>query len=118
MAKRGYLTEREKLVMLRAQNWRCVCRENCGQPLWPGAPVRWDHRPPLALTGVAKPNQAVTPHCHDTLTKQDVKDISRAVRLEKKAKGEWRPNRKRIRSRGFDKTLRKKMNGEVVRVDG
>jgi hypothetical protein len=107
--------------MLRRQGWKCVCREGCGQPLWPGAPVRWDHRPPLELGGTAKPNQGVTPHCHDVLTKGDVSQIAKSKRQgkahrgEKKAKRPFRqppagyktqwPSRK-LESRGFEKRTR------------
>ena len=115
MNRRQYLTPREKLAMLRAQGWKCVCREGCGQPLWPGAPVRWDHRPPLALGGTRKPNQGVTPHCHDRLTKHDFSMIRKADRQQKAFLGLKKPKRgPKIPSRPFDKSLRKKMNGEVV----
>ena len=114
MNRRQYLTEREKLAMLKAQGWKCVCREGCGQPLWPGAPVRWDHRPPLALGGTRKPNQAVTPHCHDWLTRRDVSMIRKADRQEKAFLGLKKRKGRKLQSRGFDTRYRKKMNGEVV----
>jgi hypothetical protein len=83
MTRRQYLTPSEKRAMLEKQGWKCACSNKCSQPLWPGAPVRYDHRPPLALGGTAKPNQAVTPHCHDRLTKTDLAQIAKSNRQRK-----------------------------------
>lgn len=112
-ATRGYLTTREKCAILKMQNWRCGCSERCGQPLWPGAPVHWDHRPPLALGGPRKPNQGVTPHCHLRLTQTDVHMIRKADRQAKATRSQRTRKGRRLRSRGFQGWRR--FNGEIVR---
>lgn len=88
MAKRAYLTPRQKIAVMRAQGWFCACSEACRQAVWPGGPVEYDHRPPFALGGPAKPNQAVVPHHHRELTKVDVRMIRKADRQRKAHRGE------------------------------
>lgn len=88
--RRAYLTPRQKVTVMRAQGWLCACSEACGEPVWPGGPVEYDHRPPLALGGPAKPNQAVVPHHHKELTKTDVGMIAKADRQGKAHRGEKR----------------------------
>jgi hypothetical protein len=109
--KRASLTKREKAAMLLAQRGRCA---ECQGKLMTGA-IEFDHTIPVALGNDRKPDSALCRSCHMAKTKGDVRRIAKAVRLhltfvlgEKKRK---RP----IKSPGFDKRWRRKVNGETVR---
>ena len=85
----------------------------CGGP----GPFEADHSTPHALGGGngADNLQNLCIPCHRAKTRHDVKAIAKVKRIVRKQAGTWRPNRKRIRSRGFDKRLRRRMDGSVVR---
>ena len=77
-----------------------------------------DHIIPLELGGHEGPRnlQALCIPCHKLKTKDDIKRIAKARRLRRAADPETRKKTKRpIRSRGFDRSLKKKLSGEVVR---
>jgi 5-methylcytosine-specific restriction enzyme A len=113
---RRYLTPRQKTDLLRQQGWKCGC--GCGTPVWPGAPVEYDHTLPLALGGTEKPDSALAKHCHREKTKADVGRIAKADRQKKAHLGLKSRKGRAIPSRGFDKSLRKKMDGTVERRHG
>lgn len=74
-----------------------------------------DHIVPLALGG---DNDAANlrwrhRHCHKAKTARDIKMISKADRIRKRLEGKQRAFKKRIKSRGFDKRYRKRMDGTV-----
>jgi hypothetical protein len=111
--RRQYLSDREKHDTMRLQGWRCAC--GCGAPVWPGGPVEYDHSLPLALGGPAKPDSALTPHCHTTKTRQDVKRISKADRQAKAHRGEKKRRGRKLQGRSF--TGWRKFDGTIVRAD-
>ena len=116
MNKRRSLTPREKVALMRSQGWKCGC--GCGAPVWPGAPVDYDHTLPLALGGPEKPDSALARHCHKAKTRQDVRQIRKADRQGKSHRGEKKRKGPPMKSRGFDKTHRRRMNGTVERREG
>ena len=58
--------------------------------------------------------QYVRADAHKPKTAQDVKDIAKAKRREKKHKGIQTRRKRSIPNRGFDKRYRKKLDGSVV----
>lgn len=111
---RKRLTKAQKAAILDRQHHTCPA---CEKPLT-GA-VEYDHVIALALGGADDPNnlECIHDHCHKSRTRQDVKDIARAKRRERfMQEGRHRKRKGRpMQSRGFSKTYRKKMNGEVVK---
>lgn len=114
MSRRS-LTKAEKAAMIEAQQGLCGC--GCGQPVTMET-GEGEHWITVFCGNTDKPDSVWRKDCHKPKTKRDAKAHAKIRRLIKKQQGTWRPTRKRIRSRGFDKSLRKKMNGDVVRVDG
>jgi hypothetical protein len=113
MTSRQYLTKRQAWDLMRSQGWLCAC--GCGAPVWPGGPVEYDHSLPLALGGPAKPDSALTPHCHTAKTRQDVKRISKADRQAKAHRGEKKRKGRKLQGRGF--TGWRKFDGTIVRAE-
>jgi 5-methylcytosine-specific restriction endonuclease McrA len=94
----------------------------CGACLNPlDGPVEIDHIIPLELGGDECLNnlQALHPACHREKTKRDIKAIAKMRRLQAKARKKppdaTQQPKRQIRSRGFDKTVRKLFDGRVVR---
>ncbi len=116
MTRRRYLTSIERYRVMAVQRWRCGC--GCGAPVWPGGPVEYDHTLPLALGGLEKPDSALTSWCHTTKTKLDVKRISKADRQRKAHRGEKVRKGRKLEGRGFDKHIRKRMDGTVEARNG
>lgn len=81
-----------------------------------GKPIRdVDHTIPHFFTQDDRPEN-LTGMCvahHAEKTRQDIKAIAKVKRIIAKHRGEVAPKRT-IRSAGFPKHLRRKMNGEVV----
>lgn len=74
-----------------------------------------DHVIPIALTGKHEMSnwQALCVKCHSEKTKDDIGNIAKTNRL---IKADFEPHKpSRIKSRGFDKSLRKRMDGTVER---
>ncbi|NIA67794.1 hypothetical protein HBA54_04250 [Pelagibius litoralis] len=144
MTKRASLTPKQREAMYEAQDGFCGC--GCKRAIYPDWCVA-EHEWPVALGNTGKPDGLWHPHCASVKTNgtpattygSDRHEIAKARRLEKrrlvdsekvcngKALSDFSAQndgfgrltkRAKIRSRGFDKSLRKKMNGEVVRVDG
>lgn len=80
-------------------------------------PFEADHEIPNAWEP-GKPTQLLCKPCHKEKTKRDAKRIAKAERQAGR-KGQWKRLKERgfslLRGRGFDKSLSKKMNGEVIR---
>lgn len=118
--KRASLTPRERDEMFDRQGGICFC--GCGQPL--GKRFVAEHWTPVAIGNEEKPDCLMLPACADIKTYGgpgrvggDIRDIYHVKRI---AEGRTQYDvRKRegsqIKSRGFDKSLRKKMDGSVVR---
>lgn len=104
-AGRKYLTKREHDALLLNQGGLCASW-GCTST----GPFHADHHIPNAWEP-GKPSQLLCIPCHKAKTKLDVKNIAKVKRLQKGPKKSKRP----MRSRGFDKTKSKKMDGSVVR---
>ena len=108
------LTPRQKAEVLARQNNCCAL---CGDELT-GA-VEWDHTRARGLLGTECTSnfQALHVSCHKIKTRDDVKRIAKAKRLERFMQTGRHRNRKSrpIQSRGFDKRFRKRMDGTVER---
>lgn len=112
--RRRKLTPTQKDEIRERQNHCCAI---CGDKL--RDPIEWDHVRALALLGTDSTDniQAVHAACHQTKTRGDMKAIAKAKRLERFMETGKHRNRKSrpIQSRGFDKSLRKRMDGTVER---
>lgn len=112
--KRRRLSSGEKAQIIARQNNCCAI---CGRELV--GTIHMDHRIPFELWGAddADNIQAVHVACHQTKTRGDMKAIAKAKRLERFMETGRHRNRKSrpIQSRGFDKSLRKRMDGTVER---
>lgn len=102
---RRYLTDAERRELLLRQHGLCAA-PNCLSE----GPFEADHTIPHVWDD-KKPDQLLCVPCHRAKTKRDVKAIAKVKRI---VRGPKQPKRK-LRSRGFDKSLSKKMNGEVIR---
>lgn len=85
-----------------------------GRKFMPGDRIEFDHIIPLALGGAhAESNlQIVTPEAHKAKTRADVQVKAKVQRLREKFMG-MRPKKRGL----SHPTLRKKMDGSVVRKD-
>lgn len=97
-----------------------VCQiEGCDSPLSAG--VEYDHKKPLELGGdnVVDNIQAICVSCHRKKTSKDVSEIRRAARRQKKllTGRSTKGSGKKLKSRGFSKTLKKKFSGEIIKLD-
>ena len=110
-ARRKYLTPKERADMFALQGGLCAC--GCDNPL--GEKFIAEHWVCVALGNDAKPDSLLRLECAARKTKRDIKDIAKVKRIRKRLEGRQRP-KKQIRSRPFDKRLRKRMDGSVVRV--
>jgi len=88
-----------------------MCFDGCGSP-----GKQQDHRPAwnLLIPKRHDPDKIflVCKACHSEKSKKDTTEAARAKRLGKKHTGEIKP-KGMIKSRGFDKSKRKKLNGKV-----
>lgn len=107
---RKAMTPRRRIEVLLKCAGRCAkCKEKLG-----GRFVV-DHVLPLELGGLDEVGnlEALCVPCDKLKTKGDRKRIDKTRRLVKKANAAREPSR--LVSRGFDKTLRKRFDGSVVR---
>ena len=112
---RRYLTKVEKSALWNYQNQRCA---GCGEPT---AKPEYDHVNPLWSGGGHEGNfQALCGPCHTAKTGSESTARGHTKRLEKQRLGveKKRPGRKLPArpfgpSRGFDTSLRRRMNGRV-----
>jgi hypothetical protein len=109
---RRHLTDTERREMLIRQLGLC-CVPGCMSE----GPFEEEHSTPHVWDD-KKPDQLMCAPCHAVKTKRDIKAIAKAKRI---AEGRTQFDKRaaaggsRIRGRGFDKSLSKKMNGEVIR---
>src|SRR5262249_10363860 len=101
--RKKYIPKPVRGAVLDRQNHKCAC--GCNEPVGPGHPTRWDHRPPLRIRHINDagtdyiPAQldsdyidALTPKCHDlrtygggarsTTKGTDANEIAKARRYE------------------------------------
>lgn len=101
--------------MWLAQGGLCGC--GCGEKLVLGN-TQDEHTLPVALWNESKPDKIFRLECAKLKTRGDIQVISKAKRQGGET-GQQRRRKegktKKIRSPGFSKTLRKKMNGKVER---
>lgn len=102
----------------------CECSDACKEPL--NGNVEFDHKYPISLArkGDAIHWRALLPEHHQVKSSnRDAPHIAKTKRLAKKYNPEYRVDQaeihkpKKMQSRPFDKRYRKKMNGEVERVN-
>lgn len=107
--RKGFTPAQRKAVYETA---RGSCQK-CGE--WLGDVWHIDHRIPLAQGGAHAPSNwdALCVSCHRQKTKADVGQIAKTKRIIKRETEGKKPSR--LKSRGFSKTLRKKMDGTVER---
>lgn len=111
--KRKRLSDKTKDEIVARQQWCCAV---CGGPLEEGN-IDFDHEIPLDLLGKDDPDnlQAICRvPCHRDKTKADAKVIAKSRRIRRKNEGTWRKPKVKLRSRGFDKRFKKKLDGTVV----
>lgn len=120
--KRKYLTPKERRDMFAAQNHQCAA---CGDNMFIEGCIA-EHWHPVALGNDQKPDCLLCIHCADRKTNgtkatsygSDKHGIAKVKRILRKAAGTWRPHRKKIQSKGFDKSLRRKFDGTVEARNG
>jgi 5-methylcytosine-specific restriction enzyme A len=114
--KRRYLSKADKSAVRLRQDFHCAC--GCGKPLT-GA-IEYDHELALDLGGTNDLSnfRALMADCHREKSKADAKLIAKGRRIRRKAAGTFNVNRKRLVSRGFQKSFRRKMDGSVVERTG
>jgi hypothetical protein len=111
MTGRQRLTKHEYAVIFLAQNGRCAC--GCGERLEAGKVDEEHSLPNYYAPG--KPDALWRRECHKKKTAADKATIAKTRRL----RGETgqlkrrKENGPRLKSRSFDKTLRKRMNGKM-----
>jgi hypothetical protein len=103
--KRARLTKEERRKMLADQGGLCI---GWGCTEWRG--LIEEHSTPFTWTG-QKADQLMCGACHKIKTRADIKAIAKVKRIRRGK----RPAKRPIKSRGFDKSLSKKMSGEVVK---
>jgi len=114
MTVRCTFSLRVKEAIIARQNGLCTL---CGQPLV--GRIDFDHIRPLALLGddTAENLQAIHAEgCHDKKTRDDIKRIRKATRQAGEYGSQYarrKRNGPQLKSRGFDRSLRKKMNGTI-----
>lgn len=113
---RKYLTPKERKEMYGRQNGRCA---SCDIPRPLGNMIA-EHWLPVALGNQDKPDCLLCVWCADRKTNGTKATTygsdKHAIAKVKRLRGETKQGpKKKIQSRGFDKTLRKRMDGTVER---
>lgn len=110
--KRRRLTPRERAALLSRQGG-CCCVFGCVET----RDLIEEHSTPFALKA-GRADQLMCKAHHAVKTRADVKGIAKAKRLSGETSSQYSRRKQKgpqLKSRGFDKRLRKKMSGEVVR---
>lgn len=107
--------------------YRDICQQQANTCAGPGCARRipcqgmaYDHAVPLWAGGKDVPEnlQALCETCHAAKTKREAFERAKADRIRAKLAGDTGPRgghrrKAKIQSRGFDKTLRRKLDGRV-----
>ena len=114
MIKRRRFSADTKAKIVTRNNGVCA-RLGCSSI----GPFEYDHIVPLEIGGKDSDEnlQNLCIAHHKAKTKLDIKIIAKGRRIRRKADGTWRQGKK-IGGRGFNKTLRRKINGKTVKRDG
>lgn len=115
--KRRRLSLSARAALLKKQDGRC-CVRGCTETRG----LIEEHSTPFTWTG-ALPDQLMCVPCHKEKTRRDIKNIAKVRRIsggktqaDKRAtRGPKLRSNAKLKSRGFDKSLSKKMNGTVTR---
>lgn len=116
--KRKAFTPKQKAIICERQNWLCNC--GCGRSI-KGKRHEFNHIVALALGGkhALENAEALLSECHKPHT-----DKVKAVKSKADAAGgrtgqyaRRLRNGSRLKSRGFNQSLSKKLNGQVIRRD-
>lgn len=115
--KRRRLSPSARAALLKKQDGHC-CARGCEETRG----LIEEHSTPFTWTG-ALPDQLMCVPCHKEKTRRDIKNIAKVRRIaggktqaDKRAEcGPKLRSNAKLQSRGFDKSLSKKMNGTVVR---
>ena len=122
--KRRSFTARQRNEVANRQEWLCNI---CKCDLW-GIRFDVDHVQRLDALGKHEPNnwQALCVPCHADKTRTDNREAKKGARVRgekgQRARRERRggsmiKSASKIQSRGFQKNVRRKMNGTVERLD-
>lgn len=118
MTKRRYLTQKAKEARWEALQGLCVM---CRLPVAHSGPETiWDHFSALWISGDNSDANFFPIHadpCNKIKTRQDHKTIAKTKRQATKHEGTFRKKGRKLEGRGFDKRLRRKFSGEVVKRD-
>ena len=117
---RRYLTPKERKAMWDAQNGSCAV---CKAPTSLAGMIA-EHTIPVALGNTEKPDALLCKPCADRKTfgtkattyGSDIHALAKIKRIRRKMTLPTTEGRS-IQSRGFDKTLRRKFDGTVVRAE-
>lgn len=118
-AQRKRLTKAEFKAMWDDQNELCGC--GCGLPLSKEEGTVQEHTFAVALGNGEKPDAIYRKPCADKKTYGPRGDLTVIARTKRYREARTQFDKRkaaggsRIKSRGFDKSLTKKMNGEVVK---
>lgn len=115
MTKRRAMTPARKLRILVKQATCALCNGPLGDVFG----IEFDHEIALACGGSDEDEniRALCRKCHAEKTAEDAKPIAKIRRLrgEKGQQARRAKHGSKLRSRGFDKTYRKRMDGTVER---
>ncbi len=101
------------LGILRQQALLCAC--GCHTKLSRQEGYQFDHITALALGGADRPDnlRAVRVPCHKRISALDISMIRKADRQRKAYLGTKKQRGPKMQSRGFDKRLRRRMDGTI-----
>jgi hypothetical protein len=111
--KRRRLSPSARAAMLERQGGTCIV-EGCAETRG----LIEEHSTPFTWTGEL-PDQLMCVAHHKAKTRRDIANIAKAKRLNGATSSQESRRKKRgfalLKGRGFDRSLKKKMNGEVIR---
>ena len=128
MARLGDFDASTKRQAWARSRGHCEAGLVCNKEYIGDSPAHYDHILPLWLLDLTDPEQLKRAKslsncqvccwpCHKLKTGDEASDRAKNNRLRAKHSGQIKKKKKKIRSKGFDPTLRKKLNGKVARRD-
>ena len=113
--KRKYLTPKQKKQLLKEQDWLCL---ECREPFTEGDPAIYDHKQALIDGGTNDWDNWRAIHrdkCHKPKTKIEQQNNAKVKRIQNKLNGVKPKWKRKIGSRGFDKTSKRKIQTKSKR---